>query len=170
MNRRRLIAATVGGLILIAASTADHRPHFVWNASASAPIGLYAAVAAGAPSVGQQLLYAPPRSHAELFAARRYVPIGVPLLKTVAAVAPSEVCRRGPTVSVDGVIVADAQTKDRRGRALPMWSGCRRLGSDEVFLLSPEHADALDGRYFGPVSRRRILAEVRPLWIPEQSR
>lgn len=170
MSRRGLIAATAGGLILVAASMADHRPRLVWNASASAPIGLYAAFSPRAPSVGQQLLYAPPRSQAELFAARRYVPIGVPLLKTVAAVGPSEVCRRGPTVSVDGVVVAIPLAKDRSGRPLPVWSGCRRLGPDEVFLLSPDRADALDGRYFGPVSRRRILAEVTPLWIPERSR
>lgn len=170
MSRRRLMTAAAGGLILIAASTGAHRPRLVWNASASAPIGFYAAFSPTAASVGQQVLFQPPRSHAELFASRRYVPLRVPLLKTIAALAPSEVCRRGQSVSVDGALVVVARQNDRSGRPLPVWSGCRRLGVDEVFLLSPDHADALDSRYFGPVSRRRILAEVKPLWIPEWSR
>jgi len=170
MSRQRIMAGMIGGLVLVAASTADHRPRLVWNASASAPIGLYAASPPKTPDVGRQILYAPPPSQAAIFAARRYVPIGVPLLKTVAAVAPSQVCRRGTRVSVDGVVVAFARTEDRSGRPLPVWSGCRRLGADEVFLVSPDRPNALDGRYFGPVSRHRIIADVTPIWIPERSR
>lgn len=77
MSRQRIMAGMIGGLVLVAASTADHRPRLVWNASASAPIGLYAASPPKTPDVGRQILYAPPPSQAAIFAARRYVPISV---------------------------------------------------------------------------------------------
>lgn len=163
-----MIMAIVAGVGLIVASTIDHRPRWVWNASASAPVGLYAAGSPGTPAVGRRVIYAPPPAQAEVIAARRYLPSGVPLLKTVAAIAPSEVCREGRTVTVDGVVVAFALTRDRIGRLLPVWSGCRRLDEDEVFLLSPGVPDALDGRYFGPVSQGLIIAQVTPIWTRER--
>ena len=42
-------------------------------------------------------------------------------------------------------------SRDRRGRPLPVWQGCRVVGADEVFVMNWQSADSLDGRYFGPV-------------------
>ena len=50
-------------------------------------------------------------------------------------------------VTVNGVVAAEARDRDSRGAALPVWSGCRILGNDEIFLLN-RHPDSLDGRYF----------------------
>jgi conjugative transfer signal peptidase TraF len=165
-----MILAIFGGVGLIAAATIDHRPSLIWNASASAPIGLYAVRSTGTTAVDQLVLYAPAPALAEFMAARRYLPTGVPLVKTIVAITPSRVCRDGSRVTVDGVPVALALPADRIGRPLPTWSGCRRMRTDEVFLLSPGVPDALDSRYFGPVPRSRIMARITPIWTRKASR
>jgi type IV secretory pathway protease TraF len=44
------------------------------------------------------------------------------------------------------------------------WTGCRRLGPGELFLLSPGKPDAFDGRYFGVTLPGEILGRARLLW------
>ena len=53
------------------------------------------------------------------------------------------------------------------GRPMPVWQGCRRITSDEVFLMNPDARDSLDGRYFGPIPRNALLAEAIPIWTAE---
>jgi type IV secretory pathway protease TraF len=93
-----------------------------------------------------------------------YVPAGVPLLKRVAALAGTTVCCVGGSVSVDGLVVAEALAADRRGRALPGWNGWRQVGPGEVFLLVPETPSSLDGRYFGVVETGTLIGRAVPLW------
>ena len=57
-----------------------------------------------------------------------YLPRGVPLLKHVAALAGQTVCRIGRSVTVDAIEMGDARERDGRGRALPVWEGCRVIG------------------------------------------
>ena len=86
----------------------------------------------------------------------------------VAAVAPARVCRTGVTVFVDGRPLADARRADRRGRPLPSWSGCQTLAADEVFLLTADVADSLDGRYFGPTAKRAVRGVAYPVHVRER--
>jgi len=152
------IAALVGPLLIQA------RPVVVWNATASAPRGLYRIVPAGALQIGDLVLARTPSAHAGQFAERGYLPAGVPLLKQVAAVAGSMICRSSTTITIDGLGVAEALASDSQGRLLPAWSGCRRLHQGEAFLLVPEVRTSLDGRYFGVVSTSTILGRAVPLW------
>lgn len=165
--RRVLIlgAAAVGVGAVAFSVVAPPTPRLIWNASASAPIGLYRLVPDAPLVVGARVAYRPTPDQARLFAHRHYLPDGLPLLKPVAAVAPSVVCRKGETLMIDDRIVAQARRSDRAGRPLPVWSGCRTLSADQLLLLAPDNPDSLDGRYFGPVSRTRILGPVTPLWL-----
>ena len=88
----------------------------------------------------------------------------VPLLKTVAARAPQQVCVQGNQVRINGALVARQLRKDRLGRALPAWQECRRLAGDELFLLST-NPESFDSRYFGPVSARAVIGRAQPLWL-----
>jgi conjugative transfer signal peptidase TraF len=151
-------------------SLAAPPPRLIWNASASAPIGLYRLDPDAPVALGARVAYRPTPDQARLFAQRRYLPAGLPLLKPVAAVAPSRVCRHGDALSIDGRLVVQARRTDRAGRPLPTWSGCRSLTPDTVFLLATEAPDSLDGRYLGPVRRDRILGPVTPLWVREPVR
>lgn len=164
MTRVLALGATlVGALLMWAPAELPLPTLLVWNASASAPIGLYRVDPFASPRIGDRVVVDPPSSVADLLAVRRYLPRGVPLIKTVAAVAPARVCRDGQTVSVNGRPLALARSTDRQGQPLPVWSGCRNLAIDEVFLLTADIADSLDGRYFGPTSRTAVRGVARPI-------
>lgn len=170
-RRRRAapVAAMLVGLGLIAVPTvAGWQARIIWNASASVPLGLYAAAHAEAIAHGDLVLVHPPETLAALIAERGYVARGVPLLKHVAALPPQVVCAGGTAITVDGETVAHRRTADRLGRPLPTWHGCHTLESGEVFLLNPAEPDSLDGRYFGPLLRTSIVARLRPVWITER--
>lgn len=139
-------------------------PKFIWNASASVPIGLYVLNPVGRLHHGDLLAIRPPKPLAAFLDQRRYLSIGVPMLKHVAAVSGQRICRFGRVILIDGKYVAEAQERDRAGRPLPAWQGCRVIANGEVFLLNALK-DSLDGRYFGPVSARAIIGRATPLYV-----
>ncbi|HEX4077412.1 MAG TPA: S26 family signal peptidase [Rhizomicrobium sp.] len=140
-------------------------PKLLWNASASVPIGLYAVRRAFPLHIGELVVVAPPRPLAQFLAGRRYLPLGVPLVKHILAVPGQTICRRERTVTINGTAAGAALDRDRLGRALPAWRGCRVLGTDEVFLMNRTPPDSLDGRYFGALPISTIVGRADPLWI-----
>lgn len=154
------LAATTS---LAAAATQEFAPKFVWNASASAPIGLYL-VLRTTIAVGDYVVVSPNPTIANLIDERRYVPPDIPFLKRVAALTGNEVCRKGAVIFIDGVRVAEALALDSRDRLLPNWQGCVVLRRDEVFLLNDE-LRSLDGRYFGATNNRFVIGKAKPVWL-----
>lgn len=166
MNRRYLRSTCIWAGLFSAAfaglAVLDPRPRILWNASASAPIGLYRVDGNATPAVGDLVVLTPPKTIARFIAERRYLPGGGPLLKQVAAFPGQHVCRTGAIISVDSIPVAVARAHDRIGRMMPVWDGCQRISVDELFLLNPA-ADSLDGRYFGPVSASGVVGVAYPV-------
>lgn len=162
---RTALAFTLFGLGLIGLATlARQAPWLVWNASASAPIGLYR-VLSGKPVRGDLVLVRTPSSVRQLAAERGYLPRNVPLVKRIAAQRGDIVCAAGDVIFVNGRAVAQRLARDRLGRPLPGWTGCQTLDPDNVFLLMKNVAGSFDGRYFGPVRRAAIIGRLAPLWI-----
>jgi conjugative transfer signal peptidase TraF len=143
-------------------------PRFIWNASASVPIGLYAIRPAGALYVTELVVVRPPAALASLLDQRRYLPKGVPMLKRILALPGQTVCRSDRTITADGIAMGAALDRDRNGRALPTWHGCRVVGGDEVFLMNWQSEDSFDGRYFGPLPVSTIAGRADPLWTREE--
>jgi conjugative transfer signal peptidase TraF len=176
MNRQsrwRVLAIMLVGLALLLASvTVGAHPLLVWNATASAPIGLYRVRSIGNRPlrIGELLLIRPDAASARLYAERGYLPLGVALLKRVVAVADQRVCERDGVLSIDGRRVANALPTDGRGRPLVAWSGCRRLCDGELFALMADVLVSLDGRYFGPTPIRSVIGRATPLWILDEHR
>jgi conjugative transfer signal peptidase TraF len=141
----------------------NSEPILVWNASASAPIGLYALVSHDARRGDLALVRTPP-SVRELAAARGYLPANVPMVKRIAAANSDIVCASKELIFINGKAVAARRDHDSAHRPLPSWSGCRRLARDEVFLLMAPARDSFDGRYFGPTPRASIIGRLEPLW------
>lgn len=167
MTRRGYLVATASAAMLSVAgfgAVALFAPHprLLWNATASAPIGLYRLTPSTEPSKGALVAVVPPAPLAHFMASRRYLPLGVPLLKRVAAHPGARVCRHGSGVTVDRQLVAIAQTHDSHGRSLPVWDGCRRLGAHQLFLLNAA-PDSMDGRYFGPIPDTGLLGSATPI-------
>ncbi len=74
------------------------------------------------------------------------------------------VCRIGRNVLIDGIVKATARERDRRGRPLPDWQGCRTITEHDVFLMNCQSTDSLDGRYFGPLPAASIIGRAVPLY------
>lgn len=163
-NARRLIAGlAIGGIALGLTIVWPPMPRLVWNASASAPIGLYR-VYPGAPArAGDMVVARLPTRYRALAAERHYLPANVPLVKRVAAVAGSQVCAEGRTILVDGRRIAVRQSSDPHGRSLPWWEGCVRLRGRELFLLM-DAPDSFDGRYVGITEDADVVGRAVLLW------
>lgn len=140
-------------------------PRLVYNASDSVPVGWYRISSANSLASGDLVLVHLPPEVRSLAAQRGYLPANVPLLKTVAAMAPQRVCVQGSQVRIDGDLVTRRLRWDRQGRALSTWQACRRLVSDELFLLSTANPASFDSRYFGPVSADTVIGRAQPLWL-----
>ena len=163
--RLTLLALTFAAASVVVLTASVRLPaKLVWNASASVPIGLYAVRPAGALHLRELVVVMPPEPLASFLADRGYLPEGVPLLKHILALPGEIVCRTGRTITVDGIAVGQALARDRRGRRLPSWQGCRAIPSGEVFLMNRRPEDSLDGRYFGPLPASAIAGQAEPLW------
>jgi len=166
MSRRALrataAAATTFSTLFVAVAWLKPAPRLLWNASASAPTGLYRVDVGAPPRLGDLVAIAPPPALGTFLAQRGYLPRDVPLLKRVAGLPGALVCRSGVFVTVNGVAVARALARDRANRQLPVWTGCRIVGRGELFLVNAAR-DSLDGRYFGPVSAAGLLGTAHPI-------
>jgi conjugative transfer signal peptidase TraF len=166
IHRRCLRWGTgLGGLAAALSVTLVIRPVplLVWNASASAPIGLYAVDPWATVAVGDQVIARLPLRWRTFADVRRYLPEAVPAVKRVAATDGDRVCARGRTVFVNGRAIALRLPRDGAGRPMPAWTGCFVLDPGHVFLLMPARG-SFDGRYFGMTRRADILGRAIPLW------
>ena len=169
MSRRHLLAvATLAVGTLTATAVADLPTRLIWNATASAPIGFYTVETADALGVNQLVALMPPEPLERFMIERGYIGRGVPLLKHILGVPGQRVCRSGTTITVDDVAMGDALERDRMGRDLPVWHGCRIIRDGELFLMNWDIRDSLDGRYFGPVPTSSVLGRALPLWTDEE--
>lgn len=163
-----VMVTTFAAELLAIAAFFNSLPRLIWNASASAPLGLYALHRTDDPPLGSLVAVVPPEQIAGWLAMRHYLPRNVPLIKHVVAKVGQRVCRIGVHVSVDGHVIGAARRYDSRGRPLPVWKGCRTLRTGELFLMNPAVPDSLDGRYFGPLPVTTIIGRATPLLTRSQ--
>src|SRR3546814_752599 len=139
MSRFGYVMTTyVAVMLMVILSVVSFAPKLIWNASASTPIGLYAIGAPGPLEVTDLVAVRPPEPLAAFLSDGGYLPRGVPLMKHVAALPGQRVCRNGTAITVDGIAMGDALDHDRRGRPLPIWTGCRLVAD-----RSEEHTSEL---------------------------
>jgi conjugative transfer signal peptidase TraF len=162
--RRRGIALGAGIAALVATIVSPPSPFFVWNASPSATIGLYFVSDTLALSRGDMAALRLPPGHRRLAAERRYLPYNIPAIKRIVAVQGDSVCALGSRISVNGEWIADRHRFDGKGRPMPWWQNCKRLGADELFLLNEEAANSFDGRYIGISKRADVIGEASLIW------
>lgn len=163
-SRPGWIAITAAGTVIVLVSIAlPPAPRIVWNASASAPVGLYVVTPGAWVEPGDMAVARVPGRYRQLAADRRYVPLDVPLVKRVAAYGGDKVCAAGNQILVNGRRAAVREVRDPKGRPMPKWSGCIRLHGSEVFLLTDNPA-SFDGRYFGVTKGSDVIGKARLLW------
>lgn len=163
--RRRAILLAVGITGICATILNPPRPRLVWNASASAPVGLYAVSHGTTLERGDMVIAWPPPAARDLAATRHYLPRNVPLVKRVAGISGDLLCARERAVTINGRTAALRRDADAAGRPLPAWQGCVRLGPGMLFLLMAQTPASFDGRYFGPTQARDVIGRATPLWL-----
>lgn len=160
---RRIAAAAIGLGVVLGSAVFPPAPRLVWNASASAPIGLYSVSPGELAEPGDMVIARVPEPWRRLAATRRYLPMNVPLVKRVAAAAGDEVCALGQEIFVNGRWITGRLIADGAARPMPLRSGCVRLRGRQLFLLMDAPA-SFDGRYFGVTEGRDIIGKARLLW------
>ena len=169
MSRAACMAAALAAVVAtVAPAVVEMPPLLLWNASASAPLGLYAIRKMAAPTAGALAVLEPPDKVARFGAKRGYLPLGVPMLKHIEGLPGQQVCRLGRLITVNGLAVGAALERDRKGRALPEWQGCHIIAAAEIFVMNRKVKDSLDGRYFGPFPASSIVGAALPLWADER--
>ena len=89
------LAAAVASAGLSATVDLEPRPLWVWNLSASSPLGLYRVSSAGEPKPGSMVVAWLSPAMRRLAAERHYLPANVPLVKRVGAAGNDRVCAAG---------------------------------------------------------------------------
>ena len=166
---RTLSVTLLTSCALISTLAIKHDPLLIWNASASAPIGLYAVQPLGKLDVADLVVARPQELLANWLAERGYLPRSAVLIKRVAALPRQKICRDGVALTIDGIPMAEAQERDHLGRPLPQWRGCFVLLPGQLFLLNWGAPASLDGRYFGALPVSSIIGRAAPLWTVEDA-
>lgn len=161
---RRIAIVGVGIAVLGLTMAFPPSPRLVWNASASAPVGLYAVTPGHEVDPGDMVIAWLPEAWRTLAASRHYLPANLPLVKRVAAGPGDEICALGQEIFINGRWAATRVATDPRGRPMPWWSGCVRLRAHQFFLLITGSPASFDGRYFGLTESSQIIGKARPLW------
>lgn len=159
-----IIATYVGGLFATGLIFFHPQKKLIWNASASAPIGLYRIEPVKRLNVTDLAIVMPPDELASFLDQRGYLPKGVPLLKRVLALSGTKVCRNGKAISAYDMVYGEALDRDSRGRPLPVWQGCITIEKGQAFFMNWDVPDSLDGRYFGALPLSTVIGRAVPLW------
>ena len=77
----------LGALTIGVSASVPVTPWLLWNASASAPVGLYLIRSDDNFEIPDLVVVTPPPPLAHMLEQREYLPLGVPLLKRIIAVA-----------------------------------------------------------------------------------
>ena len=163
-RRNRCLALGVAGLALFGLTIiVPPTPRFLWNASASAPMGLYRILPGATISRGDMVVAHLSEPWRSLAARRHYLPANVPLVKRVAGVPGDRLCAVGSRILLDGHLVAVRKSIDRKGCPMPGWGGCLTLANGQYFLLM-DNPSSFDGRYFGATERTAIVGRAVLTW------
>lgn len=154
--------------------------HFFYTESA--PIGLWRAIPAAEPRVGDVARFCMGPEEARLTAGRRYAggrrggscPHDTWMLaKPVVAMAGDTVVHTPDAVRINGraLPLSGTRTRDSRGLAIPVATyGTFVLGADEYWVHSPYADGSFDSRYLGVVRRHQLHGTMRPVatWLTQR--
>jgi conjugative transfer signal peptidase TraF len=154
------------GVAVVAAIARAWGPRLVINATRSEPMGLYRLrpQEAGAYRRGMRVVFPVPPAFLEMVYGRGWLRPGVPLLKTIVALAGDEVCIREEHFEVNGRTLGPVYAVDSTGASMPRIRGCFAIPMGFFFPAGTYHPRSFDGRYIGPQPLSALRGEAQPLW------
>jgi conjugative transfer signal peptidase TraF len=141
-------------------------PPLVISYTASEPYGVYGLYHHPPAEYrrGMMVQFPVPDPFTDMVYGRQWLAPGVPLLKSVGALAGDRVCVYDDHAEVNDQAVGPVYDRDSDGRPMPRIRGCFAIAEGQFFPLSTYIPRSFDGRYIGPQPLSLVTAEARPLW------
>ena len=159
-----LATACITSVFAVAVLIEASGHELVVNTSPSMPFGLYWVTrSATTLQRGSAVLFVPPDDIRALIYGRRWLPDGMPLLKTVGGLPGDVYCIRDGRFVVADNDIGPVFLRDLQGRPIPQIVGCRRVGESEFLPVASTLDRSFDGRYMGAVPMRNVLGVGYPL-------
>lgn len=151
---------------VIVATWREWGPRLLINATRSEPFGLYRLVPHEPREYrrGMMIVFPVPHAYQSLVYGRGWLSHGVPLLKTLIALAGDQVCVDETHFEVNGHALGPVYAVDGTGSPMPHIRGCFAIPPGYYFPASTYHPRSFDGRYIGPQPLADLTGEARPLW------
>lgn len=150
-------------MLLICATASSFGGWILYNPSPSMPPGFYRRTE-GRTERGAIVTVRARDVAPDYAALRDFADPSDRFIKRVVGVSGDVVCAHGRIITINATPIVTREMRDRAGRELPSWHGCRTLTEGEFFLLG-DSADSFDGRYWGVVDRQQIEGIWRPLHV-----
>jgi type IV secretory pathway protease TraF len=136
-------------------------PVLIWNATPSAPVGLYL-VTGKTLETGRRVAVRPPQAVRELGVRYRLMRSDDLLIKTAAARSGDVLCEREGRLERNGLDIGGRGPVGPGPGLFASGAPCRRLRPGELLLLG-DGERSWDGRSFGLVSEHEVVGVVEPL-------
>jgi conjugative transfer signal peptidase TraF len=141
-------------------------PDIIVNPTRSEPMGFYRILLHEVRDYrrGMAVVFPVPAAYRALVYGHEWLRQGVPLLKTIAALAGDHVCVDEAHFEVNGRPLGPVYSADSTGTALPKIRGCFVVPAAYFFPASTYSPRSFDGRYIGAQPLAVVVGEARALW------
>lgn len=142
-------------------------PDIMFNFTPSMPKGLYVVTPVTASHLfhkGEVIVYPVPKHVEGVVYGRKYLPVAMPLLKPIAAMAGDTVCIKSHKLTINGRGTDQVFDSDSNGEPVPYKEGCTTLKDDELFPVSTYYTRSFDGRYHGVIRKQDVIGIATP-WL-----
>lgn len=156
-----LLGMVFGLALLLFPLTFKSDPKLLYNPSPSAEIGWYGVVPQETYARGDLVAVYLPEAVQMLADERGYLPRGIPVIKSIGAVAGDVICYSSYGLSLPEQPPLRAVLLDRLDRRMPVPEpGCLPVPVGDVVLISRRIETSFDSRYFGSVPTSGILGHA----------
>lgn len=130
---------------------------FVYNATASVPVGWYLLLSPQNVARDDMVVFVMPDDMQELAVERGWLPEGTKMLKRVGGLAGDMYgVNKSRQFYVNGVYIGQASLVDGKGQQMPDRSSGIHMVEDNCFLPVGDNSHSFDGRYYGAVPLESI--------------
>ena len=164
---------SIGAVALLAFAGVIYAAGLRVNMTASLPLGIYWRTYDPIER-GSYVIFCPPADNVafRLARERHYIEYGNctgrfgTLMKRVAGLPGDQIDVDSDGVRVNGTRLPNStpRTADRGGHPMPIVRLHAPLPPDDLLLMSDYTPWSFDARYFGPIARSAVRAEVKPVW------
>ncbi|MCF6766014.1 signal peptidase I [Thiotrichales bacterium 19S3-7] len=131
-----------------------------YQGTMSMPAGIYLQYPSNSYRVGDDVIFVPSNTVENLIVKRGWLSEKEPLLKEIIAAKGDFVCIKNGYLWLNEERLVPVLKEDRKKRALPEIKMCRKLKSDEFWMMGISSPYSFDSRYFGIVKKQNILGKV----------